>query len=145
VSASEVDVVERSEVKVIGKTGPTEVPFANKDDLVKALMSKMRLTDCTVSVRESRQHAQFLTSERFVSGNVELEDAWALVDASGDSPEARAAMGTALTTKIMQLENYLYERICHMQKKNNLVVFPRDPKNPFVAFAADFQAALNAK
>jgi hypothetical protein len=134
------DVLVKSETAVTAKADDGAVAPVPAPNAVKYLLDRMKIMEVTVSVKESRQHAQYLTSERFVSGSVDLSDAWKEVQ-PGDT-EGRLALGEALTQRIMGLEAYLYERLCHMQKKNNLIVFPRDPNNPFVKEGVNYAKAI---
>jgi hypothetical protein len=138
---ADINVNTNSETKIeattdTGKTIPVSGP-----ELTKLLLDNMRVVEVTVSVREGRQHAQYLGTERFVSGKVDLADAWDLMPTNA-TPEQRAAFGDAMTQRIMKLESYLYERIVHMQKKNNLLTFPRDANNPWVKEGWNYSAAL---
>ncbi len=134
------DVLVKSETVVVGKDEAGDTVPVPTPNTVKDLLDRMKIMEVTVSVKESRQHAQYLTSERFLSGTVDISDAW--VDVSHGDVAARTALGEALTQRIMGLEAYLYERLCHMQKKNNLIVFPRDPANPFVKEGVNYAKAI---
>jgi hypothetical protein len=73
-----------------------------------------------------------------------MHDAWEEVDKAQTSDEdrvLRAILGEALTQKIMGVEDYLYERAVHMQRKNNLLVFPRDSNNAYVKEGWNYRAA----
>lgn len=133
------DVLVKSETIVTAKDKDGTVAAVDPA-LVQNLLGRMKIMEVTVSVKESRQHAQYLTSERFLSGSVDLADAWGEI--SDANANERQALGEALTQRIMGLEAYLYERLCHMQKKNNLIVFPRDPSNPFVKEGVNYAKAI---
>jgi hypothetical protein len=144
------DVSERK--AVINEKAKDEVVLAfppSHEDLTRLLMSGMKVREVTISVKEGRQRAQFMGTERFASENVDMRPSWEdyerLKAAYPDRvAELNAAFSEGMTRRIMQVENYLYERIVHMQKKDNLMTWERDPKNPYVANPYNYKDALEA-
>jgi hypothetical protein len=147
---SEEGMLTSSAVEVTGNPKKDdEVAIAFPPDaasLTSLLLSGMRVREVTVFVKESRQRAQYITAERALSENVDFRKAWADTDSleklfPDRKSELYSAFGAAMTQRIMQVENYLYERIVHMQRKDGVLVWERDAGNPYVQNPYDYQTA----
>lgn len=111
----------------------------SRDALLGRLQSGARIDSVTVSRTETRQKAQYTPNAYFLSLKLDYTELWDLIAAEGDTPENRKDLSQILRNQIhediMRHESYLSGVLMHMQLKDEVATFPRNPANP----------ALNAK
>ncbi len=95
------------------------------DELAATLGSSIRIQECNVSVKETRQRAAYTPCDKFLSANLDFRPAWAIVDGSSNPTEAKKLLGGALTKKILDTETYLFSILQEFYRKDGFEPYTR--------------------
>lgn len=117
-----------------------------REALIQRLQSGARIDSVTLSRTETRQKAQFTPNQYFLSIKLEYSDVWDIIDA--ESGEERKELSQLIRNQIhddiMRHESYISGVLMHMQMKDEVPTFPRNPANPALA-AGNLQEALQGQ
>lgn len=112
--------------------------------LIERLKSGARIDSITLSRTETRQKAQYTPNQYFLSLRLEYSDVWDVLDAEEDAAERKElsqVVRNQIHEDIMRHESYISGVLMHMQLKDEVPTFPRNPNNPALT-AGNLQEAL---
>ena len=122
----------------------TKATYTDKD-MWEYLIDGPLPTGVTISVKESRQRAKFVMTERFISMPIDAKHMVDLINRCTDPVKRRTLRSwlfQALQKNVMEAEEWLHMMIEGMMGKSGAQQFLRDPNNPWVRAGWDLTQGM---
>lgn len=123
----------------------TEVEYTDQEIWQEMMVGPLPM-GATISVKESRQRAKFVMTERFVSLPLDCSRLAMMVNSTHLDPAAyhklRSWLYQALQKNVMEAEDWLHLMVEGMMGKSAAQQFLRDPNNPWVRAGWDLTQGM---
>ena len=84
----------------------------------------------TISRTETRSKAQYSPNQYFLSVQMNFAHIWEMVKHREDQKKARSLAKKKIHDEVMKKEQWISSVLLHLQMKDEVPVFPRNPENP---------------
>jgi len=84
----------------------------------------------TISRTETRSKAQYSPNQYFLSVQMNFAHIWEMVKHCEDQKKARSLAKKKIHDEVMKKEQWISSVLLHLQMKDEVPVFPRNPENP---------------
>lgn len=84
----------------------------------------------TISRTETRSKAQYSPNQYFLSVQMNFAHIWEMVKHCEDQKKARSLAKKKIHDEVMKKEQWVSSVLLHLQMKDEVPVFPRNPENP---------------
>ena len=84
----------------------------------------------TISRTETRSKAEYSPNQYFLSVQMNFAHIWEMVKHCEDQKKARSLAKKKIHDEVMKKEQWISSVLLHLQMKDEVPVFPRNPENP---------------
>lgn len=100
------------------------------DEFVELIDGGADIPQVTISRTESRTKVQYSPNQYFLSVQMNFAHIWNMVKICEDQKKARSLAKKKIHDEVMKKEQWISSVLLHLQMKDEVPVFPRNPENP---------------
>jgi hypothetical protein len=100
------------------------------DEFIKLIDEGVDIPQVTISRTETRSKAQYSPNQYFLSVQMNFRDLWEMTKLCTDTKKARSLAKKKIHDEVMKKEQWVSSVLLHLQMKDEVPVFPRNPDNP---------------
>ena len=100
------------------------------DEFVELIDGGADIPQVTISRTETRSKAQYSPNQYFLSVQMNFAHIWEMVKHCEDQKKARSLAKKKIHDEVMKKEQWISSVLLHLQMKDEVPVFPRNPENP---------------
>ena len=121
---------------------PEEIESISIEEFMELIDDGVEIPQVTISRTETRSKAQYSPNQYFLSAQLNFTKLWGLIDKCNDSDKAKSIMKRKIHEEIMKKEQWISSVLLHLQMKDEVPVYPRNPDNPALK-ASNLKEAIN--
>lgn len=100
------------------------------EEFVELIDGGADIPQVTISRTETRSKAQYSPNQYFLSVQMNFAHIWEMVKHCEDQKKARSLAKKKIHDEVMKKEQWISSVLLHLQMKDEVPVFPRNPENP---------------
>ncbi len=100
------------------------------EEFVELIDGGADIPQVTISRTETRSKAQYSPNQYFLSVQMNFAHIWEMVKHCEDQKKARSLAKKKIHDEVMKKEQWMSSVLLHLQMKDEVPVFPRNPENP---------------
>lgn len=100
------------------------------EEFIELIDGGADIPQVTISRTETRQKAQYSPNQYFLSVQMNFAHIWQMVKSCKDQKKARSLAKKKIHDEVMKKEQWVSSVLLHLQMKDEVGVFPRNPENP---------------
>ena len=100
------------------------------DEFAELIDGGADIPQVTISRTETRSKAQYSPNQYFLSVQMNFAHIWEMVKHCEDQKKARSLAKKKIHDEVMKKEQWISSVLLHLQMKDEVPVFPRNPENP---------------
>lgn len=100
------------------------------EEFVELIDGGADIPQVTISRTETRSKAQYSPNQYFLSVQMNFAHIWEMVKHCEDQKKARSLAKKKIHDEVMKKEEWISSVLLHLQMKDEVPVFPRNPQNP---------------
>lgn len=100
------------------------------DEFAELIDGGADIPQVTISRTETRSKAQYSPNQYFLSVQMNFAHIWEMVKHCEDQKKARSLAKKKIHDEVMKKEQWVSSVLLHLQMKDEVPVFPRNPENP---------------
>jgi hypothetical protein len=100
------------------------------EEFIELIDGGADIPQVTISRTETRQKAQYSPNQYFLSVQMNFAHIWQMVKSCKDQKKARSLAKKKIHDEVMKKEQWVSSVLLHLQMKDEVAVFPRNPENP---------------
>ena len=121
---------------------PEETEPISIEEFMELIDDGVEIPQVTISRTETRSKAQYSPNQYFLSAQLNFTKLWRLIDKCNDSDKAKSILKRKIHEEIMKKEQWISSVLLHLQMKDEVPVYPRNPDNPALK-APNLKEAIN--
>ena len=102
----------------------------NIEEFMDMIEDGVEIPQVTISRTETRSKAQYSPNAYFLSAQLNFAKLWDLAGKCEDRDKAKNILKKKIHEEIMKKEQWISGVLLHLQMKDEVPVFPRNPENP---------------
>ena len=100
------------------------------DEFAELIDGGADIPQVTISRTETRSKAQYSPNQYFLSVQMNFAHIWEMVKHCEDQKKDRSLAKKKIHDEVMKKEQWISSVLLHLQMKDEVPVFPRNPENP---------------
>jgi len=112
------------------------------DEFMELIDNGVEIPQVTISRTETRSKAQYSPNAYFLSMQLNFSKLWELADKCSDRTKAKDLLKSVIHDEVMKKEQWISSVLLHLQMKDEVPVYPRNPENPALK-AKNLKQAVN--
>lgn len=123
-----------------------ELPEIDKpidiEEFIDMIDDGVEIPQVTISRTETRSKAQYSPNAYFLSMQLNFSKLWELANKCSDKIKAKDLLKSKIHSEVMKKEQWISSVLLHLQMKDEVPVYPRNPDNPALK-AKNLKQAIN--